>query len=112
MSTLTNIRSVMETFQRNSGVDPHVGHTLIVDVPGANYILREFFFGKLPEGVAVTDEPDELVRVDGVPVKLRYETPLYGHAFIIPNGHVPARTCCDCSSMATLMCTIARGASV
>jgi len=111
MSTLSSIREVLERFQQASGVDPHVGHTLIVDVSGANYILREFFFGKLPQGVVVTSEPDELVCVDGIPVKLRYESPVYGHAFIIPNSHVPARTCCDCASMATLMCTFARGAT-
>ncbi len=102
MSTLSTIREILANFQRASGVDPHVGHALVVDVAGANTILKEFFFGKLPAGVAVTQEPDELVQIDGIPVKLRYESPVYGHAFILPSTAVPARTCCDCASMATL----------
>ncbi len=110
MEKIGFLRSMLKEYKRDSGKDPSRGHVVVVDVGGAQSLLREIFFTKLPKGVKVTDDADELFSVDGIPVRLRYEVP-YGSAFVIPTNILPPRACCDAAAMSTLLCAMSRGNS-
>ncbi len=87
---------------------PRPGVSLVVDVGGANALMRELFFGKMPRGISVTNEPDELFVVDGTPVRLRFEIP-YGSAFVVPEERIPPRSCCDAVAFSTLLACMSKG---
>lgn len=87
---------------------PRPGMAMVVDVGGANALMREIFFGKMPKGVTVTNGQDELFTVDGTPVRLRFEIP-YGSAYVVPEDRIPPRTCCDAVAFSTLLCCMSKG---
>ncbi len=110
MEKLNYLRSMLKDYKRTSGKDPRRGHVVVVDVGGANMLLREVFFGKLPMGIVVSDETDELFQLDGIPVRLRYEVP-YGSAIVVLDHQVPRRTCCDTTAMSTMLACMSRGSA-
>lgn len=98
---------MMRSHERELGVDLRNGWTIVVDVGGAQALLREVFFRQMP-GVIVSSDSDELFRLDGIPIRLRYGVP-YGSAFCILERQVPERSCCDATAMSTLLCCMSRG---
>lgn len=104
---ITFVRKLFSDYRRTSGRDPQSGHSLIVDVAGAQLMLQEVFF-KLPPGIALSSDDDELFSIDGIPVRLRFELP-FGSAFIVTNTNVPLRRCCDATAMSTMLVCVSRG---
>ena len=110
MEKISIMRHILAEYQLESGYDPRHGHSLVVDVAGASALMREIFLGWIPRGVLVTPNEDELVQIDGVPVRLRFLAP-YGRAFLVPDESIPARQCCDATAMTVMLTCMARGVS-
>jgi hypothetical protein len=103
------IREVLGKYAHFTGQDPRSGHSIVVDIAGAQTLLKAIFV-QLPIGVFLTDDPDELFCVDGIPVRLRFTAPL-GQAFVMMDMDIPKQTCCDSAALSTILICMSRGST-
>jgi hypothetical protein len=109
MEFVQSIRQMLTRYREQSGRDPHVGHAIMVSATdGAIMVRNVFFAARLIKGLELTDDIDEIVRIDGVPVRMRVNA-APGLAFVIPSAEFPARTCCDQTAWGVMMICISRG---
>lgn len=91
---------MVRDYRRGSGLDPRDGHSIVIGIDGAVILLRALSWSGHVR-MTFTHDEDELVRFDDIPIRLRENAT--GQVAVLPDHHVPPRSCCDRTAMFTLM---------
>lgn len=85
------------------------GWSFIVSADGAAVFMREIFgSGARIKYVEIRQEEDTLFHYKNVPVRLRFNSHP-GACLLLRDGEVPARSCCDQASAASVMAALTKG---
>jgi hypothetical protein len=87
------------------------GFCFIVSPDGAAMFLRDLFGAHSPiDHVRIDSDPDCLFLYQGIPVRVRVDSPP-GRCFVVLNENVVKPRCCDYTSMAVLLTGMREGVS-
>ncbi len=99
---------LIKDYERGSGMDSKVDHSIMVGIDGAVILFRAHDW-LLSDRFSFTSDTDELMRFDGIPIRIRER--VTGQVVITPDHYLPKPSCCDGIALSTLMICHARSES-